>query len=70
MNTLLLSMRLDALCCNDLLLMARSKRRRSHPGSRLLVMSLADAGELKSKNKNRFWRVINSTLSEDKLTTG
>jgi hypothetical protein len=51
MNVPILSVRLDALCCDDLLVMA-SNRRWLHSGPRcMLRVSFADAGELKIKTK-------------------
>jgi hypothetical protein len=51
MNVPILSVRLDALCCDDLLVMA-SNRRWLHSGPRcMLGVWLTHAGELKIKTK-------------------
>ena len=67
MNVPILSVRLDALCCNDLLVMASNKRW-LHSGPRcMLGVCPRRCGRAKNKNKNRFGR-LSSTPSEDKST--
>jgi len=67
MNVPILSVRLDALCWDDLLVMA-SNRRWLHSGPRcMLGVCPRRCGRAKNKNKNRFGR-LSSTPSEDKST--